>query len=71
MPSCDSVTTSANEAGANLAAIGRWRKELDLALTGQYSEHAVWPAFHDSIRRYQIPHEYFYQIIEASFRSRA
>ena len=58
---CDDLS---DEQGANLAAIARWRDELDAALRGEYAEHPVWPAFHDTVQRYQIPHEYFTQMIE-------
>lgn len=58
---CDDLS---DEEGANLAAIERWTAELDAALEGRYSEHAVWPAFHDTVQRYKIPHEYFHQMIE-------
>ena len=34
------------------------------ALAGQYGENPLWPAFHDTVQRYKIPHEYFYEMIE-------
>jgi phytoene synthase len=58
---CDDLS---DEQGANLAAIGKWREELEAALAGRFGDHAVWPAFHDTVARYKIPHEYFYQMIE-------
>lgn len=58
---CDDLS---DEQGANLAAIGQWRKELDEALAGRYADHPVWPGFHDAVTRYRIPHEYFHQMIE-------
>ena len=27
-------------------------------------EHPLWPAFHDTVRRYSIPHEYFHEMID-------
>jgi 15-cis-phytoene synthase len=57
---CDDLS---DEHGASLAGIARWRQQLDAALGGQYSEHPLWPAFIDSVQRYNIPHQYFYDMI--------
>lgn len=58
---CDDLS---DESGATAAAIERWRAELDDALAGRFSGNPVWPAFHDSVHRYAIPHEFFYEMIE-------
>jgi phytoene synthase len=58
---CDDLS---DESGANAAAIERWRKELGDALEGRFSANPIWPAFHDAVQRYAIPHEYFYDMIE-------
>jgi phytoene synthase len=58
---CDDISEGE---GASRVAIERWRCDLDLALQGQYGENLLWPAFHDTVQRYQIPCEYFYQMIE-------
>jgi phytoene synthase len=47
-----------------VAAMARWRRDLESALAGNAGEHAVWPAFIDAVARYQIPHEYFFDMIE-------
>ncbi|MGI8741462.1 MAG: phytoene/squalene synthase family protein [Bryobacteraceae bacterium] len=57
---CDDLS---DDPGANLAAIDNWRDELDAALNGHYSGHPLWPAFHDAVQRYQIPHHYFHEMI--------
>lgn len=46
------------------AAIARWRGDLEEALAGRVGEHPVWPAFIDAVARYQIPHEYFFDMID-------
>jgi len=61
MRRCDDLS---DEPGAVASAIERWRGELVEALAGRYSGHPVWPAFHDTVRRHQIPHEYFFEMIE-------
>jgi phytoene synthase len=58
---CDDI--SEGEAASSEAII-QWRKDLDNALTGQYPVNPLWPAFHDTVKRYRIPHEYFYEMIE-------
>lgn len=57
---CDDLS---DEQGATLSAISQWQSELTAALNGQYSQHPLWPAFDDAVRRYRIPHQYFYDII--------
>jgi phytoene synthase len=57
---CDDISEGE---GASLEAIERWRHDLDLALQGQYCENLLWPAFHDTVQRYRIPHWYFHEMI--------
>jgi phytoene synthase len=45
-------------------AIEQWSRDLDAALQGRFSGHPVWPAFHDAVTRYRIPHRYFHSMIE-------
>jgi phytoene synthase len=49
---------------ATLAAMDQWRRELDAALAGSYGQNPCWPAFHDSVQRYSIPHRYFHDMID-------
>jgi 15-cis-phytoene synthase len=58
---CDDISEGE---GASREAIDRWRKELDLALAGTFAVNPVWPAFHDTVQRYHIPHQYFYEMID-------
>jgi len=58
---CDDLS---DEPGASRAAVEKWRAELDNALEGNFSDHPLWPAFHHTVRRFRIPHEYFYQMID-------
>ncbi len=57
---CDDLS---DEPGATRAAMERWRCELEEALEGRFSAHPVWPAFHHTVRRFRIPHEYFREMI--------
>ena len=58
---CDDLS---DEPGANRKAIDGWRDALTEALAGRPGDSPVWPAFLDAVRRYSIPHEYFYDMIE-------
>jgi phytoene synthase len=59
---CDDISEGLD---ASREAIEKWRRDLDLALEGHYpGNNPLWPAFHDTVRRYGIPREYFYEMIE-------
>jgi phytoene/squalene synthetase len=58
---CDDLS---DEPGATRAALERWRAELEEALEGRFSGHPVWPAFHHTVRRFGIPHDYFRAMID-------
>ncbi len=57
---CDDISEGE---GASREAIEQWRRDLDCALEGRYGKNLLWPAFHDTVERYQIPREYFYEMI--------
>jgi 15-cis-phytoene synthase len=46
------------------AKIAGWRLQLTHALQGHFDEHPIWPAFHDTVQRYKIPHRFFHEMIE-------
>ncbi len=64
MRRCDDLSDDPGSAEAARGTIGRWREELEAALDGRYADCPLWPAFHDTVRRYRIPHEYFFEMIE-------
>ena len=37
---------------------------MEDALEGRFSGHPVWPAFHHTVRRFGIPHQYFREMID-------
>ena len=57
---CDDISEGE---GASREGIERWRHDLDRALAGEYGDNPLWPAFHDTVRRYQIPCHYFHEMI--------
>jgi phytoene synthase len=58
---CDDLS---DEPGATRSTIVHWRADLDAALDGRFSGHPVWPAFHDAVGRFKIPHQYFHEMID-------
>ncbi|PYT29040.1 MAG: phytoene/squalene synthase family protein [Acidobacteria bacterium] len=58
---CDDLS---DEPGASLEPLERWRCALVDALGGKFDAYPAWPAFFDTVQRYRIPHEYFFQVIE-------
>ncbi len=61
MRHCDDLS---DEPGATREALDRWRGELAEALEGRFSGHPVWPGFHHTVRRFGIPHEYFFAMVD-------
>jgi 15-cis-phytoene synthase len=57
---CDDLS---DEPGASRTAIDRWSAEMEEALDGRFSDHPMWPAFHHTVRRFGIPHQYFREMI--------
>jgi 15-cis-phytoene synthase len=60
MRRCDDLS---DEPGSNRAALDQWSAEMEAALEGRFSGHPVWPAFHHTVRRFGIPHQYFREMI--------
>jgi phytoene synthase len=62
---CDDLSDEGHlDRAAAARALADWRDQVDAALTGRYGAHPAWPAFHDTVRRYQIPTRYFHEMIE-------
>src|SRR5579863_2030358 len=49
---CDDISEGD---GASQEAIDLWRQDLECALRGDFPPNPVWPAFHDTVKRYKIP----------------
>ena len=58
---CDDLS---DEPGANRHSMDRWRVEMEEALQGRFGPHPVWPAFHYTVRRFGLPHQYFRDMID-------
>lgn len=45
-------------------AVALWRVQMDAAFHGRFDDDPVWPAFHDTVTRYNIPLRFFHEMIE-------
>lgn len=54
------------DCAARLRQLEAWRKSLATALEGDYGESPLLPAFHDTVRRFEIPAEYFFELIQGA-----
>src|SRR5260370_301042 len=59
---CDDL--SDGPAQADHAMMEQWRTELTEALKGHFGPNPCWPVFYDTVQRFQIPHQYFYEMID-------
>ncbi|MBV9082680.1 MAG: phytoene/squalene synthase family protein [Acidobacteriaceae bacterium] len=66
MRECDDLSDdpTAAEKAKLYETIARWRIETDHALNGELGPNPIWPAFHDTVERYRIPHRFFHEMID-------
>lgn len=65
MRRCDDITDDPSADKARLPeTVALWRLELNRALAGIFDGDAIWPAFHDTVQRYSIPHRFFHEMID-------
>jgi phytoene synthase len=62
MRHCDDLSDGPGD--ASIEKMESWRAEFEAALDGRYGAHPCWPAFHDAVRRYRIPRQYFHEMID-------
>jgi phytoene synthase len=60
---CDDLSDSDASSG-RAEAIGRWRQDLEAAFSGRMPDHALWPAFTDTVAHFRIPRQYFFDMID-------
>lgn len=63
---CDDISDGASPCDDRRDLLRKWRIQLDLALSGDFGGNAFLPAFHDSVRRFSIPGEYFHWVIDGA-----
>jgi phytoene synthase len=55
-----------NEAPTRQEMLAAWRARLAQALQGQYGSSSLLPAFHDTLRQFSIPAEYFFELLRGA-----
>jgi phytoene synthase len=56
-------TSPADEKQSKLSA---WRTRFEWALAGKYGDSPVLPAFHDTLQKFAIPAEYFFELLRGA-----
>ena len=65
MRECDDLSDNPNAHKKHIReSIAVWSLELDRALAGDVANGPIWPAFHDTVKRYSIPHRFFHEMID-------
>ena len=59
----DDISDRQGDGAQKAEDLKRWREALGRALAGDCSGSLILPAFHDTVRRYDIPREYFDELI--------
>jgi phytoene synthase len=63
---CDDISDGTTGTEHKLALLEKWRGQLDLALAGNAAGAPILPAFHDTVRQFSIPGEYFHWVIDGA-----
>lgn len=66
MRRCDDISDGGAAIETKRAMLRCWRADLQAALGGDYGGSDILPAFHDSVRRFNIPADYFHWIIDGA-----
>jgi phytoene synthase len=66
MRECDDLSDdpAATDKAKLRQTIAHWRVQTDHALNGEVEGGPIWPAFHDTVKRYRIPHRFFHEMID-------
>lgn len=63
---CDDISDSRGPGGSKYDALDSWRSALEAALHGEYGNSPIMEAFHDAVRHFSIPPEYFHELIDGA-----
>ena len=62
----DDISDDSSHEGKRQGMLATWRARLERALQGQYDGSELLPAFHDAMRRFSIPADYFYELLRGA-----
>ena len=63
---CDDIADDLNEDMDKRYLLEKWHESLDKTATGQYEDSRILPAFHNAIKKFNIPLEYFHELINGA-----
>ncbi|MCE5198830.1 MAG: phytoene/squalene synthase family protein [Armatimonadota bacterium] len=63
---CDDIADDPDVGRDRQAMLEKWRSSLNMSIHGDYSSSLILPAFHDTIKKYGIPLDYFHQLIDGA-----
>ena len=63
---CDDISDGAATVENKRVMLDRWRQKLGAVLKGDYRGSDIFPAFHDTVRRFSIPENYFHWVIDGA-----
>ena len=66
MRHCDDISDGDASTEDRKKMLRDWRSQLDSAYSGSSSGNPILPAFHDTVRSFSIPVEYFHWIIDGA-----
>ncbi len=63
---CDDISDGSETLENKRQALKNWRAQLNAAVQGHFDGSPILPAFHDAVRRFSIPADYFHWIIDGA-----
>ncbi len=63
---CDDIADDPGVSGDRGRMLAKWGESLERAANGDYSDSLIIPAFQDTLRKFDIPAEYFHQLIDGA-----
>jgi phytoene synthase len=63
---CDDISDGSDTLEDKRKKLGSWRAQLDVVANGDFHMSPILPAFHDTMRRFSIPADYFHWIIDGA-----
>lgn len=63
---CDDISDSDDTGTSKTGALRQWRLALDDALNGHYGQSQILAGFHDAVKKFRIPENYFYELIDGA-----
>jgi phytoene synthase len=66
MRRCDDISDGDGALEGKMEQLQSWRKQLDPAADAFCPDNGILPAFHDTIRRFAIPAQYFHWILDGA-----